>query len=191
MCLWLRSTGHVVEEAVAAQGAFRVLGEKVMREWCCKAVRARSASQLKERRGGSAHQPDSHSRDLLEFEDPVPLCGLCHQGVLCCCWVRGGAPGLCAEVEAVWRHRARVVGDLAPVEAKTKEKEGGGRGLETDELGHERLRPVQLFHVFAETEVWGAKGGSQQREARVVPDGRHRRTVHGVEAKAWLGYPRT
>ena len=38
---------------------------------------------------------------------------------------------------AVLRHRASVAADLTPTEAKLKDIEGGGWGLETDELAHE------------------------------------------------------
>ena len=36
-------------------------------------------------------------------------------------------------------HRAGMVADLAPADAKTEEGEGSGWGLEADELGHESL----------------------------------------------------
>ena len=40
--------------------------------------------------------------------------------------------------------RPRVVADLAQADAKAKENEGGGLGLETDELSHEFLRGSSL-----------------------------------------------
>ena len=50
----------------------------------------------------------------------------------------GGLRFLGAEEEAVG-HRAGMVADLAPADAKTEEGEGSGWGLEADELGHESL----------------------------------------------------
>ena len=41
-------------------------------------------------------------------------------------------------------------------------------GQETDELGHEFLRPVQLFKEFAEAGVRGTESGAQQRGALVM-----------------------
>ena len=49
-----------------------------------------------------------------------------------------------AEKEAVQEHRASVVTDLAPSEAEAKD-EGGGRGLEADDLGHESLSAQSSF----------------------------------------------
>ena len=55
--------------------------------------------------------------------------------------------------------------DLTPAEDEAKKDEGGGAGLETDELGHEFLCSVQFFPELAEAEVRGTEGGAQQREA--------------------------
>ena len=49
---------------------------------------------------------------------------------------------------------------VAPAEAQTKEGEGGDRGLEADELGHESLGAVQFLLEFADAEVWRAEGGA-------------------------------
>ena len=49
--------------------------------------------------------------------------------------------------EAVARRRARVVANLTPAKGTSKKNEGGGQELETDEVSHEFLRPVQLRQV--------------------------------------------
>ena len=51
---------------------------------------------------------------------------------------RGSAGGMleffCAEEDAVGRHRAGVVADLAPGDAEALENESGGRGLEAGDM---------------------------------------------------------
>ena len=63
-----------------------------------------------------------------------------------------------ADEKPVGRHRAGEVGDLAPAEAEADENEGGGPGLEADELGRE-------------AQGWRSESGSQQGEALGVADG--------------------
>ena len=46
----------------------------------------------------------------------------------------GGLHPLCTEEEAVGRHRAHVVADLAPTDAEAEKNESGGPGLVADEM---------------------------------------------------------
>ena len=47
-----------------------------------------------------------------------------------------------AEEEAVWGHRASMIADLEPAEAKAKEDEGSGDPLGTEQLGTEQDETV-------------------------------------------------
>ena len=63
-------------------------------------------------------------------------------------------------MEAIHAHRAGRVPDLTPAEEETKKDEGGGRGPEADELGHESLGTVQLLLQVSEEEVRKAESGN-------------------------------
>ena len=58
-----------------------------------------------------------------------------------------------------------MVADLTPAKAKAKDDEGGGWGLEADELGHESLGAVQCFLKIAEAEVRGRERESRAHES--------------------------
>ena len=83
--------------------------------------------------------------------------------------VEGGL-GFSGTEEVVREHRASVIADLAPAEAKAKEDEGGGWTLEADELGHESLGTVELLLEFLEAEVRRAENSTQESEACVLSD---------------------
>ena len=76
---------------------------------------------------------------------------------------------LCAEEEALRRHRASMVTDLAPAEAEAKEDEGGGRGLVADELGQKSLGSTPSFSASLRRQKSGrTESSAQNSEALVV-----------------------
>ena len=66
-------------------------------------------------------------------------------------------------------HVGQVALDLAPTEAETKKDEGGGQGLQADELGHEFIGTVEFVMKFEEAEVWGAESSALEGDAFIVP----------------------
>ena len=86
-------------------------------------------------------------------------------------------------------HRAGMIADLPPAEAKAEEDDGGGWRLEADELGHESLRTVQFFLKLVEAEVRGPKA-APRRAKHLSCRTFHTARLHSdgcLMSKAWPG----